>query len=132
MARSYDVDLIKPAVDHFLGEGHTVDIQEWIDKPDTIALVNDDGDLALFEKHGTWQGHYYFKSRGKKAVVAAKNFLDEVFNSCYNISVLTGLTPVHNLGARWLSRKIGFKSQGIMTIDNEPFEFFILTKENNQ
>lgn len=130
--RTWDVALVAPAVEFFLGPGHDVDVQEWINKQDTIVLVNDDGDLALFEKHGTWQGHYYFQSRGKKAVVAAKNFLDEVFNPCYNISVLTGLTPLTNLGARWLSRKIGFTSQGVITIDNQPFEFFILINKDNE
>jgi hypothetical protein len=129
--RTYSAELIAPAVDSFLGVGHNVDVQDWLDNKETIALVNENGDLALFEKHGTWQGHYFFKSRGKKAVTAAKKFLDEVFNPCYNISVLTGLTPIHNLGARWLSRKIGFTSQGVMTIDNQPFEFFILINKDN-
>lgn len=128
--RTHDIELIKPAIASFLGEDHNINVQEWIDNPNSIALVNDDGDLALFEKHGTWQGHYYFKSRGRKAITAGLNFLDEVFNPCYNISVITGLTPLTNLGARWLSRKIGFKSQGVLIIDNQPFEFFMITNKD--
>ena len=128
--RTYDLQLIEPAVKSFLGDGHDVDLVKWVQEPDNIVLVNDSGDVALFEKRGTWQGHYYFKSRGRQAVTAGLNFLDEIFNPCYNISVLTGLTPLTNLGARWLSRKIGFKSQGILSIDNQSFEFFMITNKD--
>lgn len=130
MMRTYDRQVIEPAVNHFLGEGHDIDVQDWIDKPTNIALVNDSGDLALFEKRGTWQGHYFFKSRGRLAITAGLNFLDEIFNPCYNISVITGLTPLTNLGARWLSRKLGFQSQGVINIDNQSFELFMMTNKD--
>lgn len=129
--RTYDVELIKPAVKHFLGDDNKIDVKHWISQPNNIALVNELGDLALFEKRGTWQCHIYFKSRGRQAINAGLKLLDEILNSCYNITVLTGLTPINNLGARWLSKKLGFKSQGILRIDNEPFEFFMLIKDNN-
>lgn len=128
--RTYDVKLIEPAVKSFLGENHSIDVAKWVQESDNIVLVNDDGDLALFEKRGTWQGHYYFKSRGRKAITAGLNFLDEIFNPCYNISVLTGLTPLTNLGARWLSRKLGFQSQGVINIDNQSFELFMMTNKD--
>lgn len=128
--RTYDVSLIEPAVKSFLGENHDIDVIKWVQEPDNIVLVNDNGDLALFEKRGTWQGHYYFKSRGRQAITAGLNFLDEVFNPCYNISVLTGLTPLTNLGARWLSRKLGFQSQGVINIDNQSFELFMMTNKD--
>lgn len=128
--RTYDLELVEPAVKSFLGENHKVDVQDWLAKQSNIVLVNEDGDLALFEKQGTWQGHYFFKSRGRKAITAGKKFLDEIFDPCYNISVLTGLTPLTNLGARWLSRKIGFQSQGVITINNQSFELFMLINKD--
>jgi len=117
-------------VESFLGPNHDINVQEWVDQPTNIVLVNDCGDLALFEKRGTWQGHYFFKSRGRLAITAGLNFLDEIFNPCYNISVLTGLTPLTNLKARWLSRKLGFQSQGVITIDDQPFELFMMTNKD--
>lgn len=129
--RTYDATLIAEASSFFLKSEDKVDSVAWVSNLDNICLVNDQGDLALFEygPHKQLMGHYFFKSRGRAAIQAATDFLDEIFNSCYNISVLTGLTPLDNPGARWLSRQIGFKSYGIVEYDNEPFELFILTKK---
>jgi len=124
--RTYNCELIEPAVKLFLGDNHLIDLNNWINQPTNIVLVNENGDLALFEKQGTWQGHYYFKSRGKKAIEAGKNFLDEIFNLCYDIKILTGLTPLTNLKARWFNRQIGLKSQGVIIINKEPFELFTI------
>jgi len=130
LTRIYDPKLIEPAVNYFLGKDHVVDLIDWISKPTNIVLVNDVGDLALFELQGTWQAHYYFNSRGRKAIVAGKNFLDEILNPCYNIKVLTGLTPLTNLRARWFNRQIGMKSEGVMTINDQPFELFMIRNSN--
>lgn len=112
-----------------------VDPIEWISNPVNIALQNNEGDLALFE-HGIkeiYSGHYFFNSRGKKAIAAGKNFLDNLFNSCYNINIITGLVPLTHLGARWLSRQIGLKSIGIISTDKH-YEMFMISKKefNNE
>lgn len=131
--RIHDVEKVKLAFRLFLKDNaDSVNAQEWVDNPKHIVLENDDGDLALFEpgiKH-VYSGHYYFKSRGRKAIEAGKSFLDEFFNTCYNIDVLTGLVPIKHLGARWLSRQLGFSSHGVVDyIDNKHYELFILTKK---
>lgn len=129
--RTYDVKVITEVITGLLGPDNNVDITKWIADPDNIVLVNDRGDIALFEKgiKHVHSGHYYFKSRGRQAIKAGTEFLDELFNTCYNIQVLMGLVPITHLGARWLSRQLGFKSYGIEHVGEKPYEMFIITKK---
>lgn len=130
--RVYDANLIAPAIKLFLKDNYaSVDPIEWIANPAHIVLQNDRGDLALFEpgiKH-IYTGHYYFKSRGRAAITAGHEFLDELFNTCYNMGVITGLVPQEHLAAKWLSRQLGFKAYGDMVLYDHHYELFILTKE---
>lgn len=109
-----------------------VDPVEWVSNPVNLVLEIDD-DLALFEyglpDKRIYSAHYFFKSRGKQAMQAAKAFLDEVFNSCYNIDVIMGLTPVEHRAARWMNRRMGATSYGIEEVHGKEFELFILTKK---
>jgi hypothetical protein len=129
MTRIYDIDKVQTAINSLLDSEGT-DATEWLSNPTNIALENENGDIALFEIgfKDIYTGHYYFKSRGRKAIEAARGFLDEVFNSCYNIDVILGLTPITNLPARWLSRQVGFKSHGIVEGPKRHYEMFIMTK----
>lgn len=131
MVRTKDPEVIRNAIDHFNQRGLEVNPTEWLQLPTNIALVNDRGDVALFEIgfKDVYTGHYYFKSRGRKAIVAAKEFLDELFNTCYNIDILLGLTPIDNLPARWISRQVGFKSHGVVEGLKRHYEMFIITKK---
>lgn len=130
--RVYDANLIAPAIRLFLKDNYeSVDPIEWISNPANIVLQNDRSDLALFEpgvKH-IYTGHYYFKSRGRAAITAGHEFLDELFNTCYNMGVVTGLVPQEHLGAKWLSRQLGFTAHGDMELHGHHYELFILTKE---
>ena len=128
--RIYDIGLVQEAINYIHPEGVDISAEEWLDTPTNIALINDSEDLALFEIgfNDVYTGHYYFKSRGRKAIEAAKGFLDELFNTCYNINVILGLTPITNLPARWLSRQVGFKSHGVVQGPKRHYEMFIITK----
>lgn len=129
--RSYDALKVAIAIKDFLKSEDKVDPIEWLANQDNIVLVNGRGDVALFEKgiKNIYSGHYRFESRGRSALVSGKEFLDNLFNSCYNIEVLMGLTPLTHLGARWLSRQLGFKSQGVINHYDKHYEMFILTKK---
>lgn len=129
--RIYDASLIAPAIKHFLHTEDKVDPIEWITNHENIVLVNDVGDMALFEKgiKHVYSGHYYFKSRGRKAITSGLELLDELLNSCYNINILTGLVPIEHLGARWMSRKLGFTSHGVVHLNDKHFELFIITRK---
>jgi len=128
--RTYDTEKVGSVIKDLLEKDTKVDPQEWLDKPTNIALTNDNGDIALFEIgfSNIYTGHYHFKSRGRKAINVAREFLDELFNTCYNIDILLGLTPITNLPARWLSRQVGFKSHGVVEGPKRHYEMFIMTK----
>lgn len=102
----------------------------WLADPKNVALTNDAKDLALFQfdREGVYYGHYFFNSRGKDAVTAAEGFVKEFFAN-YPAQAIQGLTPVDNKGARWLSRKIGFRNYGLIDTVNGLCELFILTRK---
>lgn len=131
--RIYDVDKVEPAIKCFLQDNASkIDTKAWLADPKHIVLENEDGDLALFEpgiKH-IYSGHYFFKSRGREAITAGTAFLDNLFNTCYNIDILTGLVPLQHLGARWLTRRLGFTANGVINYEDKHYELFILTKKD--
>lgn len=130
--RTTDPDLVAPAIEFYNKNMKVkVDPTVWISDPTNIVLTNDSGDLAIFEigVKNIYTGHYFFKSRGRAAMNAGRDFLDELFNTCYNIPILMGLVPLDNLGARWLSRQLGFTSYGAMQFQDKNYEMFIITKK---
>lgn len=105
---------------------------EWVNTKEKIALINGE-DCALFSlvKPYVYEGHYVFKSRGKAAITAAKKFLSTMFDE-YDAKVINGITPLENLGARYLTRKLGFTSYGEVQTKLGSCELFVLTKEEFQ
>lgn len=131
--RTWNVIKVSEAIRYL---GKDIRTEDWLADPTNIALVNEHGDLALFEyafrDKPIYSGHYYFKSRGQHAIQAARDFLDELFNSCYNISIVMGLVPLNHKAARWLTRQVGFTSYGTEEIHEKEYELFILTKKEFQ
>jgi len=137
--RIWDAIKIGEAIEFMLKDTDTiVDPIEWLSQPENIVLENEFGDIALFEygfpAKRIYAGHYFFKSRGRNAITTAKNFLDELFNTCYNISILMGLVPRQHKAARWITRQAGFRSYGLEELAGKEYEIFILTKKefNNE
>lgn len=131
--RTWDAVKIAAAIKHFLGTEEQVDVVQWLANPSNIVLENDRGDLAVFEyglpARKVYSGHYFFKSRGRAALTAANEFLDELFNSCYNIGILMGMVPIERRDVKWMTRQLGFTSYGIEEARGQQYELFILTKK---
>lgn len=104
--------------------------EEWLSHPLNLALSDGDGNVSLFElgSDGIYTGHYFFIVRGKAAKRVATEMLAFFFDNT-DAKAIRGLTPLTNLGARWMSRQIGFKGHGVVQTDNGPCELFIITKE---
>lgn len=136
--RIWDAIKIGKAIKHFLKTEEQVDVVEWLSDPANIVLENLKGDLAIFEyglpTKKIYAGHYYFNSRGRKAIDSGKELLDEFFNSCYNTNVLIGMVPIQRKDVKWITRKLGFKSYGIEEARGNQYELFIQTKKefNNE
>ena len=80
--------------------------EDWLADHKNIALEIS-GDFALFEyvNKGVYTGHYFFKSRGKRAVERGRDLLHEAFMGGHGIKAIRGLSPLEKLGARWLNRQ---------------------------
>lgn len=131
--RTYDIVKVKQATSQYAEEIEGFDPEEWLANEMNIALINKNDDIALFEHQvnltNTVCGHYFFFSRGKEAVKAAKDFLKEIFSDDYYVETITGLTPVEHKGALWMNRKLGFKDHGQVDTIIGPCRFVMLTKE---
>lgn len=135
--RTTDTQLLKEATARYATEIHGLDHDLWVLAPENIALVDENGNVSMFEhdRPGVVYGHFFYKARGRAALKAAKGHLKELFEGGYGIEVIKGLTPVEHLGAAWLSKKIGFTQHGIIDTDVGKCILFILTKqewENSQ
>lgn len=131
--RTYDINLVANAITSLSQVSVDFDPQEWINDSRNIALVvNDDIALFHYEKPGVVNGHYYFKSRGRSALTAGQRFLEEIWKDSYGIQTILGLTPLGNLGARWMSRQLGFTSHGVVSTTIGPHEIFIMHRAEHE
>lgn len=124
--RTYDSKAVDEATKEFQ---YDFDPVEWVEDERNIALLNEYGDMNLFQfqTEGTYIGHFFYQSRGKQALESAKKMLRYIF-SLPSVDVIIGLTPVEKLGAKWLTRKLGFKSYGEVETLPGLCELFIMTK----
>lgn len=131
--RTYDINKVRAAVSQYADQIVGFDPKDWLSNPKNIALINDNDDIALFENQvsltNTVCGHYFFFSRGKHAIKAAKEFLHELFSNDYPVETITGLTPEDHKGALWMNKQLGFKDYGSVDTAIGPCRFVMLTKE---
>ena len=119
-----------PLVEKYATYFKDADVQEWLDDPKNIAIVDEDN-VALFEykSPGAYWGHYFYNSaRGREAIKLSERILKHAFHK-YPIKTLLGLTPEDNKPARWLSRQIGMHSLGLVETLNGQCELFFLDKD---
>lgn len=128
--RTFDSVVVLEATDQCRDSLYHIDFPEWLSNEDNVALTNHNDDVALFqrERPGCVTGHYFFFCRGKEALRTAKEMLSEAFTGDYDIEVIRGLVPLGHLGSRWMTRKLGFTSYGVVFDLSGPCELFILTK----
>ena len=107
-----------------------IDWKEWLSDHRNVMVVDGENvGMATFEYPGFYNVHWFFTARGREALNLAKEMLDYFFVTS-DAKVVRGLTPKSIKGARWLARKVGFKSHGFLEYADEPYELFILTKED--
>lgn len=129
--RTYDYEHVRKAVSQVIEDFNS---EEWLSAEENVALTNALGDVAIFERFYENEtavfGHYFFKSRGRAAITAGKEFLQEIFTGPYNVQTVMGLTPVDHKAALWMNRQLGFKETGeILPHRLGEVKMVILTKE---
>ncbi len=130
--RTYDVELLKEATDAYKEGFKGFDAERLIKNRMNIVLTNDDRDVAIFERDrpSVATGHYFFKSKGRKAIDAANLFLAEVFGDPYEVRIVIGMTPIDNRAALWMNRQLGFQNVEVMDTINGPMQFVILARRD--
>jgi hypothetical protein len=131
--RTHNIDILNAATKEYKNEltGFYPDL--WLSIPMNVALTNEAGDVGLFERtaemSGTVTGHYFFHSRGQKALLTAKEMLREIFTGPYDVTSIVGLTPIENKGALWMNRQLGFGHEEEEDTVAGPCRFVLLTKQ---
>lgn len=125
--------VVDKAIESYADRIEGLDVEQWLNVPGNLALTDEDGNVAMFErqyrKPDTVCGHYFFtKARGRAAINTSKEMLEEVFTGPYNVKVVVGLTPLDNKGALWMNRQLGFKEHGDIDASTGPCKFVMLTK----
>lgn len=130
MYRTTDPDIISEAVSMYDDEVVGFDPEGWIKDDRHIALTDGQGNVNLLEyiKDGVYTGHVFYTTRGKDALDLLSKTIEQVFKE-YPVRVIVGLTPEKKRGARWISRRVGFTSHGLIDTIIGPCELFIMTKE---
>lgn len=129
--RHYNPPELAQAMEPYYNELVGFNPIEWLKDERNIALTDGLGSFSLFEYNlpGVYTGHWFFQVRGKEAIRLAEQMLSEIFSDAYDVKVIRGLTPLQNLGARWLAKRMGFTGNGVTQTENGPCELFILTKD---
>lgn len=103
------------------------ELEDLLSKEGSFVLQKGE-DFSIFSKVSDKivEGHYAFKSRGKKALEVAKEMISEVFDRGHE--VILGRTPHVNKKARWFSRQLGFQSISDEDTYRGKVEVFMLKK----
>lgn len=102
----------------------------WFDDPHQYALTNGP-DLLLAKEwaDGVVEIHWLLRSRGRRAIHAGVDFLRHLYNK-ENARIVVGTVPAHRRAARWFSRQVGGKSNGIVQTEWGDAELFTLSRED--
>lgn len=103
---------------------------EWLETKGNIALTDDAGNVGLlvYNLPGIYCGHYFFSSRGKEAIKRVSEMISYAFTE-QPVRMIIGVTPEDNLRARWMNRKMGFTSGGVIETLHGNCEVVSLTRE---
>lgn len=108
---------------------------DWLARPGNVPIVFDNGDVALFDHEGgdTYQVHFLFKSRGRKAIEHARESFRRMFVD-HGCGLIFGMVPDFRRDVKMLARWAGGRSVGIRYASEGPglpdakFELFVLSK----
>lgn len=108
---------------------------DWLAQPGNVPITFENGDVALFDHEGDniYQGHFLFKSRGRKAIEHARAAFARMFTD-HGCSMIFGMVPDFRRDAKLVVRLAGGKSAGARWAPEGPgladvkFELFVLSK----
>lgn len=103
------------------------------DRLDSTALITDRRNICLMDEGGgaifawrgpgVYEGHSFFRVRGREAIRLGKQILAAMSETA---DLIWGLTPEHLRHARWFNRQIGFRSLGMIETPEGSHELFVM------
>lgn len=128
--RSFDAEEINALVNHpdvlpgvCVGEPAPLDVTGLLANKLNLFLLGAFGGCAFIWKGpGIFEGHSFFlpDGRGRWALDASRAMLDELFLHTQIGNCVWGWTPIANRAARAFNRRLGFTSDGILTVPRAP------------
>lgn len=127
--RLFNPDVLDAAVDRQASDlvRDNFSAAKWLIEPNNIALT-DGRNIGLFEAQeqpGLFHGHIVFADRGRKALEAARRIICALV-TMFGSLTLRGEPPVQRRAARWFTRQLGFRSEGIKSTPYGDVEVFVM------
>lgn len=103
---------------------------DWLAHEGNVPIVMGD-DIVLFDSEGenTYQVHFLFQSRGRKAVAAAKEAFRQLFEN-HGAQMIFGLVPDHMPHAKIMARWAGGRFAGKRDTSEGVCALFVLAQDN--
>lgn len=103
---------------------------DWLATSGNVPIVVGDN-LALFDNEGdgAYQVHFLFVSRGRLAIMAARESFRRMFED-YGAELIFGLVPDFRRDVKLLARWAGGKSVGMRPTSEGLCELFVLPRAN--
>lgn len=121
-----NVLLNEPDVRENLGGFGPLDARDLLSDRRNICLVGDmGGAMFAWRGPGIFEGHSFFRCRGKSAILLGAWLLALLFEE-HNARMVWGLTPEHLKHVRWFNRQVGFRSHGLMETPDGMCELFVM------
>jgi hypothetical protein len=131
MIRTFDAALVNdflndPAIRPTVGGEGVLDASVLLaDRRNVCLLSEAGGALFAWRGPGVFEGHSFFRCRGREAISLGRALLANVFNE-HGARMVWGLTPIDLKHVRWFNRKLGFVSHGITETPDGLCELFVM------
>lgn len=127
ISRCFDAETVNdlindPTIRPTIGGEGALDAAKLLDDVRNICLMADGGGaLFRWSGPGVFEGHSFFRVRGREAISLGRAILAQMQD---HASLIYGLTPWELKNVRWFNRRIGFASLGEMTTPEGRHELF--------
>jgi hypothetical protein len=114
-----------PSIRDAIGGVGRLDPRPFLADPRNRLFFDERGGAAFaWHGPGVFDGHAFFKARGREALSAAAECLAHMDDA----RIIWGLVPTDNRPMRWFARKLGFVSLGLQDTPLGRRELFTLEK----
>lgn len=115
-----------PAIRPTIGGEGVLDPTALISDPRNVCLFTPEGGaLFAWRGPGVFEGHSFFRVRGRGAISLGRALLARLFAD-HGARMVWGITPEDLKAARWFSRQLGFTSLGMIDPPEGRGELFVL------